>query len=138
MLRTALRGLALLVVAVACRDGPSGPDGIPRPAAPLPMASSEALTAINDLQNDPLVGLLLEKVPDSHAARELYASFLAASRVTGSGERLVVTRISSAPGGGVSETTAAEQEIYRAALVVVLSEVRTLLAVPSEQRRLEP
>jgi hypothetical protein len=129
MLQKVLGGVGLLIVTLGCRDGPMDPANIRDPTSP---ASSDALTAINDLQNDPLVALLVREMPESDAARELRAIFLAASRGADSGKGLVTNGIWPAPDGGAPPATHADLEIYSAALAVILDEVRAILAARSE------
>lgn len=129
MLRRALGGVGLLIVTLGCRDGPTDPANI---RDPISAASSDVLRAINDLQNDPLVALLVKEMPESDPARELRAIFLAASRVMDGGEGLVANGVWPAPQGGTPAATHADLEIYGAALAVILDEVRALLAARSE------
>ncbi len=117
MLHKALGVIMLTLGALGCRDGPTAPRAVPSDVAPATALSTEALTAINELGNDPLVQWLVETVPHSDAARELQAIF---SAYTDESTRAV-------PWSDLPEADEMDHELYQAALVVLLDEVHARL-----------
>ena len=146
MPRRILAVSALLAVLVSCGDSPTVPAATVYEGAPPDLlVSTNALTTISDLLDDPLVHVLVESVQDRGTVQRLRRMLQQVSLGAAQGNPLIVYQALTAPRNEVDEAAHPDDVVLLATLNIVLDHAQSLLTSAREteteqlqqERRLE-
>ncbi len=137
MPRRILAVSALLTVLVSCGDSPTVPTATVHEGAPPDLlVSTDALTTISDLLDDPLVHVLVESVQDRDTVQRLRRMLQHVSLGAAQGNAFIVYQALTAPRNEVDEAAHPDDVVLLATLNIVLDHAQSLLVSAEEVQQL--